>query len=56
VTSLRENRSNRIFANGGVLNINKVKKEDAGYYVVTATNEEGSSQNSFEIDVLYPPR
>jgi hypothetical protein len=53
---LRENRSTRVFANGGVLNFNKVKKEDAGYYVVTATNEEGTSQNSFEIDVLYPPR
>ena len=56
VTSSRDNRNNRIYANGGVLNINTVKKEDAGYYVVSATNDEGVSQYSFEIDVLYPPR
>jgi len=56
VTSPRDNRNQRVFANGGILQINKVKREDAGYYTVSASNEEGASQNSFEIDVLYPPR
>ncbi len=53
-TSSRDNQ--RVFYNNGVLQIKKVKKEDAGFYTVTASNEEGTAQTSFEIDVLYPPR
>ncbi len=33
-----------------------MKVEDAGFYVITASNDEGTSQTNFEIDVLYPPR
>ena len=46
----------RLSVSGGVLNISKVRREDSGYYTVSATNAEGTSQTKIKIDVLYAPR
>jgi hypothetical protein len=40
----------------GVLNISSVHREDAGYYTISATNAEGTTQTKIKIDVLYAPR
>ena len=41
---------------GGVLNISNVRREDSGYYTISATNAEGTTQTKIKIDVLYAPR
>ena len=46
----------RLSVSGGVLNISKVRREDSGYYTVSATNAEGTTQTKIKIDVLYAPR
>lgn len=46
----------RLVIRDGVLNISHVTREDAGYYTISATNEEGTTQTKIRLDVLYPPR
>ena len=46
----------RLSVSGGVLNISNVRREDSGYYTISATNAEGTTQTKIKIDVLYAPR
>lgn len=46
----------RLSVSGGVLNLTRVERLDAGYYTVAATNAEGTTQTKIKIDVLYAPR
>ena len=46
----------RLVMSGGVLNLTNVKRQDSGYYTVSATNAEGTTQTKLKIDVLYAPR
>ena len=39
-----------------MLNISNVRREDSGYYTISATNAEGTTQTKIKIDVLYAPR
>ena len=55
---LREIKStgSRLTFENGVLNISSVEREDAGYYTISATNDEGTTQTKIRLDVHYPPR
>lgn len=46
----------RLSVSGGVLNISNVRRQDSGYYTISATNAEGTTQTKIKIDVLYSPR
>ena len=46
----------RLVMSGGVLNLTNVKRQDSGYYTISATNAEGTTQTKLKIDVLYAPR
>ena len=46
----------RLSVSEGVLNISNVRREDSGYYTISATNAEGTTQTKIKIDVLYAPR
>ena len=46
----------RLSVSAGVLNISSVRREDSGYYTISATNAEGTTQTKIKIDVLYAPR
>ena len=46
----------RVRAEGGLLVIREVRREDEGVYEVQATNAEGAAQTRFRIRVLFPPR
>ena len=46
----------RLSLSGGVLNLTNVKRQDSGYYTISATNAEGTTQTKIKIDVLYAPR
>ena len=46
----------RLSVSGGVLNTSNVRREDSGYYTISATNAEGTTQTKIKIDVLYAPR
>ena len=46
----------RLVMSGGVLNLTNVKRQDSGYYTISATNAEGTTQTKIKIDVLYAPR
>ena len=48
--------TDRLLMSGGVLNLTNVKRQDSGYYTVSATNAEGTTQTKLKIDVLYAPR
>ena len=50
------NPSNRLSVSEGVLNISNVRREDSGYYTISAKNAEGTTQTKIKIDVLYAPR
>ena len=56
LASIVRSSKGRLEAKDGVLNVSDVYREDAGYYTVTATNAEGSTQTNIRIDVLYAPR
>ena len=48
--------TDRLSLSGGVLNLTNVKRQDSGYYTISATNAEGTTQTKIKIDVLYAPR
>ena len=48
--------TSRIRVQNGILDLSEVRRQDAGYYTVKATNDEGTSQTKIEIDVQYPAR
>lgn len=48
--------ADRMAISGGVLNFTNVKRQDSGYYTISATNAEGTTQTKIKIDVLYAPR
>lgn len=53
---LQPGSDHRLSVSGGVLNISNVRREDSGYYTISATNAEGTTQTKIKIDVLYAPR